>query len=142
MRDPQVLVELFRTRGLRITPQRQEIFRNLAGVNRHTTAEAVWDEVRAHLPAISLKTVYETLHELVELGELQRIDIGGGAARFDTNAVQHHHLVCDRCGAIRDLHADYSSLAIPHGESQGFEVTNAEVIFRGLCGECAGKATS
>ncbi len=137
MHNPNELVELFRTRGLRITPQRYQIFSALAGENRHTTAEAVWDEVRSQMPAISLKTVYETLHELVELGELQRIDIGGGATRFDTNGLDHHHLVCQRCGVIRDLHADYASLEIPPGEGQGFIVASAEVIFRGLCGECA-----
>jgi len=138
MRDSNELIDIFRARGLRITPQRQQIFAYLAGEHRHTTADAVWDEVRLKLPAISLKTVYETLHELVEMGELQRIDIGAGATRFDTNRDEHHHIVCQRCGVIRDLHADYRALTIPEGESQGFIVSNAEVIFRGLCGECTG----
>ncbi len=137
MQTVEQLVEKFRAHGLRITPQRHQIFRALAGANRHTTAEAVWDEVRGDMPAISLKTVYETLHELVEVGALQQIDIGTGATRFDTNASDHHHLVCRRCGTIRDLHADFSSLAIPESERQGFIVSNAEVIFRGICGECA-----
>lgn len=136
MREPSKIETLFRSRGLRITPQRQQIFQVLAGENRHTTAEVVWEEVRTQLPAISLKTVYETLHELMELRELQRIDIGGGATRFDTNCVEHHHLVCQRCGVIRDLHADYRALDIPNGENHGFQVSTAEVIFRGLCGEC------
>jgi Fe2+ or Zn2+ uptake regulation protein len=48
----------------------------------------------------------------------------------------HHHLVCRRCGKVRDLEADFSGLHVPSRRAKGFDVQSAEVVFRGLCDEC------
>jgi len=92
------------------------------------------------METISLKTVYQTLYELSELGELMPLDVGDvgtGAVRFDPNVEdQHHHLVCRRCGKVRDLHVDFDGLEVPPAAAQGYDVSSAEVVFRGLCDEC------
>ena len=136
MRTPAELTELFRARGLKVTPQRQCIFRLLHGNEAHPTAEAVYEAARAEMPTISLKTVYQTLNDLAEMGELNLLDLGTGAGRFDTDTGAHHHLVCDRCGKVRDLHVEFSGVRVPRGKAQGFAVRTAEVVFRGLCDDC------
>jgi len=134
---PEELTELFRATGRKVTAQRQCIFRALQRNDTHPSAESVYESVRAELQTISLKTVYQTLHELAELGELHTLDLGTGAVRFDPNVEEpHHHLVCRSCGKVRDLHATYEGLEVPPGAAQDFEVASAEVVFRGLCGEC------
>jgi Fe2+ or Zn2+ uptake regulation protein len=135
MKSSAELVERFRSEGLRITAQREQIFDALVANRSHPTAEAVWAAVRERMPAVSLKTVYETLHELVALGELQQIDLGLGARKYDVNVDDHHHLVCLACGKIEDLHADFSTLLLPP-EIGTFEVASVELVFRGLCGSC------
>ena len=45
MKTPAELTELFRARGLKVTPQRQAIFHVLHGDTGHPTAEAVYDAV-------------------------------------------------------------------------------------------------
>jgi Fe2+ or Zn2+ uptake regulation protein len=137
MRSPDELTEAFRARGLKVTPQRQAIFRILHDNGAHPTAEAVYEHVRAEMPTVSLRTVYAILGELVEMGELQQLDLGTGAARFDPNQSGHHHLVCERCGKVRDLDADFGPLKVPTRQRQGFVVDTAEIVFRGLCAECA-----
>lgn len=137
VKSPQALTDLFRAHGRKVTAQRQCIFRVLQGDVTHPTAEALYATARAEMETISLKTVYQTLHELADLGEIAVLDLGTGTARFDPNVEDaHHHLVCRRCGKVRDLHADYSQLAVPPGADEGFEVAAAEVVFRGMCGEC------
>ncbi|MBI4492977.1 MAG: transcriptional repressor [Chloroflexi bacterium] len=136
MRAPAELTELFRQRGLKVTPQRQRIFQVLAGNRVHPTAESVYATVRAELPTISLKTVYQILNELVALGEILQLDLGTGASRFDPNVSQHHHLVCVACGKVCDLYANYGDLQVPPEQQQGFTVRSAEVVFRGLCDQC------
>jgi Fe2+ or Zn2+ uptake regulation protein len=136
------LVELFRRRGLKVTPQRECIFAVLAGAETHPTAEAVYAEARKKMPTMSLKTVYQTLHDLAELGELQRLDLGTGASRFDPNVSVHHHLVCVSCGQVHDIQADYSSINIPAGMDHGFTIGGAEVVFRGRCPACLSSAAS
>jgi len=137
MRSPEELTRLFRARGRKVTAQRQCIFRVLQGDVTHPTAEAVYDVARAEVETISLKTVYQTLNELAALGELLALDVGTGTTRFDPNVeVAHHHLVCRGCGKVRDLHADFSGVVVPPGEGEGFEVGQAEVVFRGVCIAC------
>jgi Fe2+ or Zn2+ uptake regulation protein len=131
VKTPTELTELFRTRGLKVTPQRQMIFRLLHGNGVHPTAESLYAAARDEMPTISLRTV-ETM------GEIQQLDVGTGSSRFDPNVEVHHHLVCDLCGKVRDLYADFD-ISVPRGRAQGFTVKNAEVVFRGLCDTCKKK---
>ena len=143
MRSPEELTDLFRSGGRKVTAQRQCIFRVLQGDVTHPSADTVYEAARAQMETISLKTVYQTLHELADMGEIAVLDLGTGTARFDPNVEDvHHHLVCRRCGKVRDLHADFSQLSVPAGAEEGFEVGAAEVVFRGLCDECRGSPVS
>jgi len=137
VRSPAELTELFREQGLRITPQRQCIFRLLEGNDRHPTAEWVHQQARAEMPTISLKTVYQTLNDLAAMGEIQALDLGTGSARFDPNVGHHHHLVCDRCGRTQDVQVDASRLRLPRRERGDFVVASAEIVFRGVCSDCS-----
>lgn len=142
MKTPDELTELFRTRGLKVTPQRQCIFKVLHGSTAHPTAEAVHAAVVAQMPTVSLRTVYQTLNDLAAMGELASFDVGTGATRFDPTLEPHHHMVCDGCGRIHDVHADVGTVSIPAGASEGFTVTATEIVFRGLCERCSPEVTA
>lgn len=142
MTSVELLSERFQARGLKLTPQRRSIFRALEHAADHPTAEAVYATVASELPSISLRTVYQTLNELAGIGALHPLDVGTGATRFDLNVEPHHHLVCDDCGQIVDVHADVDRITPePTGQAAGFEVTATEIVFRGRCAPCAGAAT-
>ncbi|MDA8147541.1 MAG: transcriptional repressor [Actinomycetota bacterium] len=141
MRTPAELAALYRSQGRKVTPQRQCIFRVLHGDETHPSAEVVYESARREMETISLKTVYQTLHELAELGEIAVLDVGTGSIRFDPNVdTVHHHLVCRSCGRVRDLVADFSGLELPDGAGHGFEVGAPEVVFRGRCPACIADA--
>jgi len=143
VKSVEELTVLFRDQGRKVTPQRQCIFRVLQGDASHPTAESVHDAARAVMETISLKTVYQTLNELASMGEVAALDLGTGTTRFDPNVESaHHHLVCRTCGKVRDLHADYTSVTVPAGSDEGFDVGEAEVVFRGTCGDCRRSSTS
>jgi Fe2+ or Zn2+ uptake regulation protein len=136
MRSPAELTALFRARGLKVTPQRECIFRVLHGNEAHPTAESVFAVASREMTTMSLKTVYQTLHELADMGEIQLLDLGTGSTRFDPNVDAHHHLVCTSCGKVRDLYARFDGLEVPAAKRQGFRVGAVEVVFRGQCAEC------
>ena len=110
---------MFRSRGLRVTPQRHAIFRALTDATRHPTAEGVYAAVCTELPMISLRTVYQTLNDLSAMGELSALNLGTGSTRFDPNLEPHHHLVCEVCGRIEDLHHEFPGVLLPaHGSRE------------------------
>jgi Fur family ferric uptake transcriptional regulator len=104
----------------------------------HLTADQVHQLARVRLPEISRATVYNTLNELVALGELQEVDVVDGPKRYDPNIRdQHDHLVCDRCQAIRDVPPSGRPPTLPAGRRAGYVITAVEVTYRGLCPACA-----
>ncbi len=136
MRSPAELTSMFRSNGLKITAQRQLLFRLLHRTTEHPSAEVLHALASAEMPGISLRTVYQTLSDLVEMGELHQIHLDNGPARFDPNVTEHHHLVCDRCEDVIDVYASGTDQL--HLDSlQGFQVSSTEIVFRGVCAMCA-----
>ena len=110
------------------------------GDHVHLTAEEVLARARERLPEVSLATVYNTLNELVSMGEVQQVDAGVGPARYDPNiGDDHHHLVCLNCGELRDVHPrGLDALELPRAQRFGYRIVNQEVLFQGYCQECGG----
>jgi Fe2+ or Zn2+ uptake regulation protein len=138
MKTTEQLTDLFRERGLRVTPQRQMIFGLLQGNHSHPTVESLYERAQAEMPTMSLKTVYQTVHDLEALGEVDVLDLGTGSLRVDPNVEdEHHHLVCSSCGRVRDLPVEFDGLRVPNRYRRDFTVDAVQVIFRGHCDDCA-----
>ncbi|KUF18107.1 MULTISPECIES: Fur family transcriptional regulator [Streptomyces] len=133
------LLERLRGRGWRVTSQRRVVAEVLDGDHVHLTAEEVHARAAERLPEISRATVYNTLGEMVSLGEVMEVSTDGRAKRYDPNAHHpHQHLVCSACGIIRDVHPSGDPLAnLPQEERFGFTVSQVEVTYRGVCAACA-----
>ncbi|EST29193.1 hydrogen peroxide sensitive repressor [Streptomyces niveus NCIMB 11891] len=123
-----------------MTAQRRVVAEVLDGDHVHLTADEVHARAVARLPEISRATVYNTLGEMVTLGEVIEVSTDRRAKRYDPNAHRpHHHLVCAHCGTIRDVHPVGDLLAdLPATERFGFAVSDVEVTYRGTCPNCAG----
>jgi Fe2+ or Zn2+ uptake regulation protein len=135
MRAPVELVDAFRARGLKITPQRQLLFRLLHGNDQHPTAEALFAQASEQMPGISLRTVYQTLTDLTSMGELRQVSFDTGPAHFDPNVADHHHAVCDTCDAIYDVYVDGTDQLAFDGASD-FRSDAMSIVFHGSCASC------
>ena len=136
MRTPGELGEAFRAQGLKVTPQRQLLFRLLHDSDQHPTADVLYAKASAEMPGISLRTVYQTLTDLTAMGELRQVTFGSGPAHFDPNVVDHHHAVCDACGAIIDVYVDGADQLAIDG-LDGFRPESSSIVFHGACTACA-----
>ena len=133
MRSPQELTDAFRAAGLKVTPQRQLLFRLLHNNTSHPTADSLFTAASELMPGISLRTVYQTLTDLTEMGEIRSVEVGSGAHRFDPNISDHHHAVCDECGAVQDVHVRRTPQPV---DGHGFTVNDAHIVYRGVCPAC------
>jgi len=139
VRSPEQLAERFRSQGLKVTPQRQLLFSLLHDNAEHPTAESLYSIASQQMPGISLRTVYQTLSDLTDMGELGQVTLDGGAVRFDPNLADHHHAVCDECGSIADVIVDHLD-AVSISEPTNFSPSSTSVVFHGRCARCTGSA--
>lgn len=141
MRDAEDRVRRFqeacRERGLRVTPQRLEIFKELASTDEHPSAEQIYARVRTRMPTVSLDTVYRTLTTLSRSGVVSRVEILDDRGRFDANTDKHHHFVCVRCQRVMDFYwPDFDKLKVPRGIKLLGKVEQPHVELRGVCRDC------
>jgi len=134
--------EVIRNAHVKLTPQRIEIFRELALTGEHPNIETVYGRVRRRMPTISLDTVYRTLDLFKRLGLVSTLRPLYGRIRFDANMTSHHHFICTRCGIIRDFYdRALDRLDPPASADRLGRVESAHVELRGLCARCSGGKT-
>jgi Fur family transcriptional regulator, stress-responsive regulator len=120
----------------RLTAQRRVVAEAFEGEHVHLTADEVLERARRRMPEISQATVYNTLNELIALGEVQQVQSGGGRTRYDPNTGQRHdHLLCLGCGAIHDVYTR-GRVELPRSQRFGHQVVAQETIFKGYCPRC------
>jgi Fur family peroxide stress response transcriptional regulator len=131
------LTAVAREAGVKLTHQRLEIFRELAGTDEHPDAETLFRAVQQRMPTVSLDTVYRTLWKLHDLGLVTTLGPRGDGVRFDANLDPHHHYVCVQCGLVRDFDSkELSGLRVPDTVTQLGSIVDAHVEVRGLCARC------
>ena len=122
----------------RMTRQRQIILEELRKVDCHPSADEVYEMVRKRLPRISLGTVYRNLEILSDLGEIQKLELGGDLKRFDRIPNKHYHIRCMKCGRVDD--APIAPLNQVEDELYGatvYTIIGHRLEFEGLCPQCS-----
>lgn len=130
------LLDRLRLHSYRLTAQRRAVAQALDGINVHLTADEVHARAADILPEVSRATVYSTLHELAEMGEILELRIEGRSKRYDPTTSPHSHLVCDSCGVIYDVQHGLTPPQLPLSEAHGMAVSRAEVVYHATCESC------
>jgi len=129
--------EALRQHGIKVTLQRTEIFRAVAGTTDHPDAETIYRRVRKKIPTVSLDTVYRNLWLFNDLGLVATLGPPRGRLRFDANTGPHHHFSCRKCGMLEDFESPaYDALPLPERVSGMGEVEGVHVELKGLCNRC------
>ena len=89
--------------GLRMTRQRQEVYRILMEQRDHPTAQEVFLKAKDSLPNLSLATVYNCLEALVQHGIIRQVNFERESSRYCPNLREHGHFHDARTGVIHDV---------------------------------------
>ena len=123
--------------GLRVTPQRVAIYKELVASDKHPSATDVYKQIRRDFPHISLATVNSTLITLSEIGLARVVESSGDPKRFDPDTELHHHFRCVKCNQIVDFHDEtYDNIIVPAEIARKFIVLGKKVYLEGLCDKC------
>ena len=128
---------LLREHNVPITAQRLAVLRAVSS-RPHATADAIAEEVRTEIGAISRQAVYNALGMLVEKGLIRRIQPAGSAALYeDRIGDNHHHLICRTCGETVDVDCAVGAApCLSVADTSGYVIDEAEVIYWGTCPKC------
>lgn len=132
--------ERLRAAGLRVTAQRTAVLDVLSATSgQHLNVSATADLARARLGNVSTQAVYNCLDVLVRAGLANRVEPAGHPARFEARVGDdHHHLVCRRCGVVRDVDCALGAPpCLTPVTDHGFTFETAEVTYWGTCPSCA-----
>jgi len=89
--------------GLRMTRQRQEIYRFLKSERSHPTANEVFMKIKEALPNVSLATVYNSLEALVQHKVVRQVNFDREPSRYCSNLAEHGHFHDASSGTIHDV---------------------------------------
>jgi Fur family ferric uptake transcriptional regulator len=134
--------QMLRGATLRVTRPRVAVL-TAVHAHPHADTDSIIRAVRADLPDVSHQAVYDSLSTLTTAGLLRKIQPSGSVARYESRVGDnHHHVVCRSCGVIADVdcavgEAPCLIASDDDGSLAGFAIDEAEVIYWGLCPDCA-----
>jgi Fur family ferric uptake transcriptional regulator len=130
--------QLLRGADLRVTRPRLAA---LAAVhdNPHADTGSLTRAIRDDLGEVSSQAIYDVLRALTDSGLVRRIEPAGSVARYESRVGDnHHHVICRSCGAIADVDCAVGHTpCLTASETHGFTIDEAEVIYWGVCPDCA-----
>ena len=103
------------------------------------TVQEIYDGIRGEGARAGIASVYRAVEALVDVGLVQRVDLGDGIARFERTdpADHHHHLVCADCGKVEPFADPGLEAALERvAGGRGYDVAAHEVVLRGACDDC------
>jgi Fur family transcriptional regulator, iron response regulator len=122
--------DLLRTAGLRPTRQRLALGALLfTGTDRHVSAEALHDQARRAGIAVSVATVYNTLHQFTQVGLLREVVVDGSRTHFDTNTSDHHHFLFED-GSLMDIPQGALAVCGIPAAPGGMRVVRVDILVR------------
>jgi Fur family ferric uptake transcriptional regulator len=101
------LEKRLRTRGYRVTPQREALYRILLeNEGRPMSPEDVHGLALKKHSGLGLTTIYRNMELFCELGLANRVHLHGESKYYEVNTGKHHHhMVCNSCGSVELLDA-------------------------------------
>jgi Fe2+ or Zn2+ uptake regulation protein len=131
--------ERLRAAGLRVTRPRLLALEALRELGGHRSAEELSAFLRRRGTPLPRASVYNSLDALVRAGLVMLADAGPGSSLYEAGAGWHHHFVCSACGKVLDVPCLTGETPCLHPDGIEGQVEEAQVIFRGLCSDCAAK---
>lgn len=137
----QVLSEYLRRTHRRCTTERYMVLASAEAMSGHFTVEDLSAHLQANGRRVATATVYSSLQILVDCGLLRRLRLDDGAMRYEAaSPTNHHHLLCIRCGKIKDVREPAIEEMLKSRRYSAFTPAYFALTVYGVCSACARKA--
>lgn len=129
------------SKHLRRTSERYAILDIVLGMNKHFYVDTICSAMEESSFRVSRATVYNTIELLTEAGIVRRHRFGNQPAQYekivDTAAANHQHLVCTKCGKVKEIKDITLLKALSQRRYQSFTPEYFQFYVYGTCSQCA-----
>ena len=91
---------------------------------------------------VGTASIYRALELLHEMGLVQRVEFGAGAARYEPvipGGEHHHHAVCEVCGRVTRFEDERLEEQLERlAGNLAHSMSGHDLVIHGECGSCAG----
>lgn len=136
------LLTFLNEKKLRKTPERFAILRKVLEMNSHFEVDALHAAIEADGYHVSRATVYNTVELLEEAGILRKLSFGHNTSVYEVHSDNHIHLICKKCGRIREVENPLVIASLMRLKSDSFTPENFEITVYGLCSDCSNSINS
>ncbi len=133
--------EFLRTKGFKMTPQRELIFRSFFELGQHVSVDELHEKVRQKDRSVGYSTVWRNLKLICQVGLAEEVNIGDGITRYDRiTRTPHGHLFCLGCKKFIEFNVEQvvGILAETAGEHK-FSPEGFKIEIQGYCEKCREK---
>jgi Fur family ferric uptake transcriptional regulator len=136
-----IMREFLRTKGFKMTPQRELIFRSFFEMDRHVSVDELYDRVRQRDSSVGYSTVWRNLKLICQVGLAEEVNLGDGVTRYDrVTDVPHGHLFCLACKNLVEFEAgEVLNFMTDIAGTHGFTPENFKIEIQGYCKACREK---
>ena len=131
----EMFTKFIEAKGLRKTPERFAILRMAQSFKSHFEIDELHRAVDKDFH-VSRATVYNTVELLCECGILRRLLIDTHHALYELALTNHLHLVCTRCGSVREVKDSQVLSRLAALRFKGFTPSYFSTCVFGLCDDC------
>jgi Fur family transcriptional regulator, ferric uptake regulator len=133
-------LETLQEAGFREGGARRAVVELLGEQDCALSALEIEEKLQARDHAVGRASVYRALEQLEGLHLVQRLEMGTGTASYERSSPtgeHHHHLVCERCGAVVPFEDARLERAIAQvSRNASFDVSDHDVTLHGRCQRC------
>lgn len=123
---------------LRATPARIALMQLLETSDKPLDVQSMIDFLEKKDIKTDPATVFRIINMFTEKGLVKPIQLNEGKFRYELkDKIDHHHLVCERCGEIEDISdCNINALEKEIEKMKQFKVTSHSLEFFGICKLC------
>jgi Fur family ferric uptake transcriptional regulator len=117
--------------GLKVTLPRIKILQILENVvDRHMTAEDIYQALRDAEEDVGIATVYRVLTQFEAAGLIERHNFDNGPAVYELDRGEHHdHMVCTETGKVIEFHdAEIEKIQERVASQNGYDLVGHSLV--------------
>ncbi len=136
--------EFLKTKGFKMTPQRELIFKSFFGLGQHVTVDELYTKVREADRSVGYATVWRNLKLICKVGLAEEVNLGDGVTRYDRITREPHgHLFCLGCKRLIEFETtDLVPILTAVASAKRFKPDGFKIEILGYCDKCQAERKS